>query len=72
MIIELNENETKVTKSQKQYIDRIVDNMGKIESISPLLPRKRAEFLFSPKHSADGYEEAFTKAIYLKAHQINN
>jgi len=66
--IEINENETRVSPAQKQYIGRIVKNIGQIDKIPPQLPRKRAEFLFSPKHSIDGYEEAFTKAIYLINH----
>lgn len=62
----LDENDTRVTSSQREYIDRIVKYMGKIDKIPPSVPRKRAEFLFSPKNNADGYEEAFLKAMYLK------
>lgn len=65
--IEINENDIEVSDAQKKYIDRIVENISKIDEIPPLLPRKRAEFLFSPMHNVDGYEEAFTKAIF----QIN-
>jgi glycosyltransferase involved in cell wall biosynthesis len=62
----LNENDIEVTESQIKYIDRIAKNMYKVNQIPPYLPRKRAEFLFSPKHNIDGYEEAFEKAIFLK------
>jgi len=37
-----------------------------IDSIPAQVARKRAEFLFSPKQSANGYEEAFYKAAYLQ------
>lgn len=63
--LRLNENDLSVTKSQMKYIDRIVEYMPKIEKIPPKVPRKRAEFLFSPKHNVDGYEEAFYKAMFL-------
>lgn len=66
--IGIDEHDTDVSIAQKLYIDRIVENMGKIDKIPPLLPRKRAEYLFSPKHNVDGYEEAFNKAIYLINH----
>jgi glycosyltransferase involved in cell wall biosynthesis len=66
--IYLEEDDIEVTDYQKKYINRIESLMPKIEKIPPLLPRKRAEYLFSPKHNVDGYEEAFTKAIYLIKH----
>jgi len=62
----LSENDTRVTPSQKKYIDRIASQIEGVNKIPPSVPRKRAEFLFSPKHNADGYEEAFVKAMYLK------
>ena len=62
----LDENDAEVTESQLKYIDRIASNMKKVDNIPPQLPRKRALFLFSPQHNIDGYEEAFTKAIFLK------
>jgi hypothetical protein len=43
--------------------------MSKIDKIPSSVTRKRAEFLFSPKHNVDGYEEAFEKAIYLKRYE---
>jgi glycosyltransferase involved in cell wall biosynthesis len=61
--LNLDENDTEVTESQKKYIDRIVEYMPKIEKIPQQVPRKRAEFLFSPRHNVDGYEEAFYKAM---------
>jgi glycosyltransferase involved in cell wall biosynthesis len=64
--IGLDENDTEITKSQLKYIDRIADNMDRVNNIPPQLPRKRALFLFSPQHNIDGYEEAFTKAIFLQ------
>jgi len=66
--IELDENDIEVSKNQERYIDLIAKNMKKIDDIPTMLPRKRAEFLFSPEHNTVGYEEAFTKAAYL----INN
>ena len=63
----LSENDTEVTESQIKYIERIAKYMKKVESIPSQVPRKRAEFLFSPQHNVDGYEEAFAKAIFLKA-----
>lgn len=62
----LNENDTVVTANQRKYIDRIVKYMSRLDEVPQSVPRKRAELLFSPKHNADGYEEAFEKAIYLK------
>lgn len=62
----LDENDTEVTESQRKYIDRIAKYMPLLDKIPPQVPRKRAEFLFSAKHNVDGYEEAFTKAMYLK------
>ncbi|MDD5693039.1 MAG: glycosyltransferase [Patescibacteria group bacterium] len=62
----LNENDTEVTESQRNYIDRIAKSMKKLNNIPPQVPRKRAEFLFSPRHNVDGYEEAFSKAMFLK------
>jgi glycosyltransferase involved in cell wall biosynthesis len=64
--LNLDENDARVTKSQEKYIDRIVEYMPKVEKIPQQVPRKRAEFLFSPIHNVDGYEEAFFKANYLK------
>jgi len=64
--LDLDENDADVTSSQLQYIDRVVSYMGKVDSVPQEIPRKRAEFLFSPEHNADGYEEAFVKAMYLK------
>lgn len=64
--LDLSENDTRVTPSQRKYIDRIVSQIKGVNKIPPSVPRKRAEFLFSPKHNADGYEEAFVKAMYLK------
>lgn len=64
--LELSENDTEVTSSQKKYIERIVKNIDKVDKIPLSVPRKRAEFLFSNKHNCDGYEEAFLKAMYLK------
>jgi len=64
--LELNENDLEVTPSQIKYIDRIIKYMKKVDKIPPQVPRKRAEFLFSPAHNVDGYEEAFTKAMYLE------
>lgn len=64
--LSLDANDTEVTVSQRKYIGRIVKCMGKIDKIPPSVPRKRAEFLFSPKNNADGYEESFLKAMYLK------
>ncbi len=64
--LNFSENDTKVTPSQKKYINRIVEHMDKVNKIPLSVPRKRAEFLFSPKHNCDGYEEAFLKAMYLK------
>lgn len=62
----LDENDQEVTKSQEKYIERIVKYMPKVEKIPPAVPRKRAEFLFSPRHNVEGYEEAFAKAMYFK------
>jgi glycosyltransferase involved in cell wall biosynthesis len=67
----LDENEQEVTASQKKYIDRIVEYMRKLDKIPSEVSRKRAEFLFSPKHNVDGYEEAFYKAMYLKEEETN-
>jgi glycosyltransferase involved in cell wall biosynthesis len=64
--LNLDENDTEVTNSQRKFIDRIVEYMGRLDSIPPQVPRKRAEFLFSSKHNVDGYEEAFLKAMYLE------
>jgi len=64
--LSLDENDTEVTDSQRKFIDRIVEYMGRLDSIPPQVPRKRAEFLFSPRHNVDGYEEAFLKAMYLE------
>lgn len=62
----LDENDLEVTESQQKYIERIVKYMPKVEKIPPSVPRKRAELLFSARHNAEGYEEAFAKALYLK------
>ncbi len=62
----LNENDTTITSAQKKYIGRIAERMPEIKKIPSSVPRKRAEFLFSPTHNADGYEEAFLKAMYLR------
>lgn len=64
--LKLNESDTEVTPSQRKYINRIVKRMKTLDKIPPRLPRKRAEFLFSPRHNVYGYEEAFFKAMYLK------
>lgn len=64
--LDLDENDTKVTSSHLKFIDRIVSKMSEIDKIPRSVPRKRAEYLFSPQHNADGYEEAFLKAMYLK------
>ncbi|PIZ00980.1 hypothetical protein COY62_00610 [bacterium (Candidatus Howlettbacteria) CG_4_10_14_0_8_um_filter_40_9] len=64
--LDLDENDTKVTSSQLKYIDRTVSKMNEIDKIPRTVPRKRAEYLFSSQHNADGYEEAFLKAMYLK------
>lgn len=64
--LHLNENDTAVTLSQRKYMERITALINKIDKIPTSVPRKRAEFLFSPEHNVDGYEEAFEKAIYLK------
>jgi len=64
--LKLNENDLTVSKSQLKYIDRIIDCMKQVDLIPAGVPRKRAVYLFSPKHNVDGYEEAFLKAIYLK------
>lgn len=69
--LNLDENDVTVTISQKKYIDRIVDYMPKLEKIPKEVPRKRAEFLFSPAHNVDGYEEAFYKAMYLKEEELH-
>ena len=64
--LHLNENDIKVTPSQQKYIKRICRYVKKADLIPSQVPRKRAEYLFSAKHNVDGYEEAFTKAMYLK------
>lgn len=64
--LSLNENDTEITQSQLDYVDRIVEHTKLAKLIPPQVPRKRAEFLFSAKHCVDGYEEAFEKAIFLK------
>lgn len=67
----LSENETKVTQTQLKYVERITEGIKKLDDIPSEVPRKRAEFLFSPSHATDGYEEAFLKAIYLKKREVN-
>jgi glycosyltransferase involved in cell wall biosynthesis len=64
--LDLNENDLEVSESQKKYTKRIIEYMKKADKIPPQVPRKRAEFLFSPAHNVDGYEEAFTKAMFLE------
>lgn len=64
--LRLNEDDTKISASQLKYIDRMTELIGAMDKIPSRVPRKRAEYLFSPKHIVDGYEEAFVKAIYLK------
>jgi glycosyltransferase involved in cell wall biosynthesis len=64
--LKLNEEDTEITPSQLKFINRIAKYMKKASSIPPQVPRKRAEFLFSPKQSANGYEEAFYKAAYMQ------
>lgn len=63
--LSLDENEIEVSIKQLKYIDRLVRYLKNSEPVPPEVPRKRAEFLFSPKTSASGYEEAFIKAAYL-------
>ena len=69
--LKLDENDTEVSPSQLKYIDRIVKYMKNVDAIPASVPRKRAVYLFSPKHNVDGYEEAFGKAIYLKKNSAN-
>lgn len=64
--LNISEDDKDVTESQWEYIDRIVERFPELDYIPPEIPRKRAEYLFSPKHAANGYEEAFFKALYLK------
>lgn len=63
--LDLSENVTEITESQIEYIDRVAKAVSLVDSIPANVPRKRAEFLFSPTQCANGYEEAFLKAIYL-------
>ncbi len=64
--LDIDEDASTVTSAQKTYIKRITERMEKLDKIPQSVPRKRAEFLFSPEHNASGYEEAFFKAMYLK------
>ena len=68
--LNLDENEVEVTISQLRYIDRLVRYAKTVDSIPPVVVRKRAEYLFAPSLSASGYEAAFLKAIYLKSRVI--
>jgi len=62
----LTEDVLEVDDAQHEYILRIIRQINDVDRIPSSVPRKRAEFLFSPKTAAKGYEEAFLKAIYLK------
>ncbi len=64
--LKIYETDTLITPDQEQYIERVAKHIKDARKKKPEILRERVENLFSVKQLADGYEEAFAKAIYFK------